>query len=280
MSDSVKLRLSTGQRLPDLRIVPSSQIFLHEDGDPGRVERLGVRLRGDGILRNPPIVAPMPAGGYVVLDGANRTSALDALGVRAIPVQVVPYDDEGVRLEVWRHFLIDAAGLAGRLEAAALAVRPVSASDAVATPGERGAACSLVTAGGTFDVLLEGGRPLAATLSRVVDAYRGAAKIYRVLTHDLSTLAREYGAGGTVVVFPPFTKADILQIAQAPAKLPTGITRHVISGRALRVNVPLETLRADGGIEEKNRWLGDLIRQKLLDNQIRYYPEASFLFDE
>jgi hypothetical protein len=90
----------------------------------------------------------------------------------------------------------------------------------------------------------------------------------------------DYGAVGELVVFPTFTKRDIVEVARAPVKLPTGITRHLIPGRALRLNVPLSVLTSPGDVAAKNRWLQEELHRKLLDHQIRYYPEATFLFDE
>ncbi|MBI2246871.1 MAG: hypothetical protein HYU65_02880 [Armatimonadetes bacterium] len=273
------LRLATGQLLPDLRIIAASEIAVHEDSDPVRVGRLVTRLREDGVLRNPPVAAPLPDGGYIVLDGANRTSALTALGISAIPLQVVDYGDHTVRLEVWRHFVVDAPDLLQRLSTAGLTLERVQERDADRILSTQALACYLVTDEGTVGIR-PGPGPLGATLARAVGVYRGAARIYRVQGTDRDELVREYGADGTLVVFPTFTKTDIVSIARAEVKLPTGITRHIISGRALRLNLPLSALAAPGEIVEKNRWLADLIRQKLLDNRIRYYPEATFLFDE
>jgi hypothetical protein len=83
-----------------------------------------------------------------------------------------------------------------------------------------------------------------------------------------------------VAVFPSLTKQDIVEIAGSEARLPTGITRHLIPGRALRVNVPLDVLSRDEDLAGKNRWLADLVRRRLLDHSVRYYPEGAFLFDE
>ena len=63
--------------------------------------------------------------------------------------------------------------------------------------------------------------------------------------------------------------------------MPTGITRHIIQGRALRVNLPLSLLMGAGRTtQQKNEWLEDWIKQKLACREIRYYQEATFLFDE
>jgi len=96
--------------LPDLRILPLDVLIPHEQTDPRRVDPLTLRLKGEAVLRNPPIVAPFDAQGapdersyFVVLDGANRTAAFRALGVPHILAQVVEYGQ--VQLHIWHHVL-------------------------------------------------------------------------------------------------------------------------------------------------------------------------------
>src|SRR3989442_13203852 len=100
------------QTLPELRFVAVDSLVPHEQHDPSRVERLVCRIREQGRLRNPPVVAPLPpaAGGsprHVVLDGANRSHALGAMGIPHVVVQVVAYADPPVRLSTWCHGLGD-----------------------------------------------------------------------------------------------------------------------------------------------------------------------------
>jgi hypothetical protein len=269
-----------GEALPDLRIVPREAVHLHEDADPARVERLAHRLRADGALRNPPAAAPLPGEGFVVLDGANRTSALARLGLRVLPLQVVEYDEPGVRLDVWRHLIVEPLDFAGLLRAKGLHPAEMSAAEAAGAVDGRTIAAYLLTGARALAVPLSPDRRLATILSQVVETYKGRARIYRVPTSDLEVLTDAYGTVAAVVVFPQLTKRDIMEIAGSPAKLPTGVTRHLIPGRALRVNVPLEVLERDEDLAAKNRWLAGLVRRRLLDHSVRHYPEGAFLFDE
>ncbi len=274
------VRLPAGTALPDLRIVAAGQVHLHEECDPARVARLVERLRSDGVLRNPPVAAPLPSDGFVVLDGANRTRALQELGVPAVALQVVDYQDPGVRLEVWHHLLVEAHDLPALLQGRGLPLRPVPAEDVDRWLQNRLAACCVLTRAGAYAVAVSPDRLLASLLAEVVRAYSGANRIYRVAHPDLDLLEREYGAAGAVVVFPRFTKDDILQIADAPVKLPTGITRHLIPGRALRLNLPLSVLTDSPDLEAANRWLAGELHRRLLEHRVRYYPEPVFLLDE
>jgi hypothetical protein len=84
-----------------------------------------------------------------------------------------------------------------------------------------------------------------------------------------------------VVVFPHFEPPEIQELATSGARLPAGITRHLIRWRALRINVPLERLAdVELSLEEKNRWLEAWLREKVGDRQVRFYEEPTVLFDE
>jgi len=269
-----------GRVLPDLRVVPRATVHLHEDADPLRVARLAERLRRDGVLRNPPIAAARPGEGFVVLDGANRMSALAHLDLPAVPLQVVDYDDPAVHLEVWRHLIVEPIDLPGALRAAGVLLEASTRDAAAAALRAREIACYVLTNSHAFIVPLSPDHRVADTLSRVVASYKGVTRIYRVPTEDFDALVRGYGEISAVVVFPHLEKQDILAIAGSPVKLPTGITRHLIPGRALRVNVPLEILAGSEEISRKHQRLQDLIRARLLESSVRYYPEGAFLFDE
>ena len=82
------------------------------------------------------------------------------------------------------------------------------------------------------------------------------------------------------MVFPTYRPDDILAMVGLNAMLPSGITRHLIPLRALRVNTELDLLWSDTLRSEKNRWLADWTRHKLQERQIRFYEEPTVLYDE
>ncbi len=272
-----------GADLPDLRIVDRASLALHEEADERRVEALTRHMTTDGVLRNPPIVAPMSAGRFVVLDGANRTMALHQLEVRDVLVQVVDYDD--VTLTTWHHLVVGIAPdvLGGALGAIpGLHVGPSSLAAARSDLLARRTIAYVVTPGGDVHGLV-GGREVGRNtflLRQVVASYRGIGRIHRVQSDDVVQLRALYGEVGLVVVFPSYGPGDILAMAEQAAKLPSGITRHVIARRALRLNVGLDVLRADMDRVAKNRWLGEWLRGRLQSGRVRYYQEPTILFDE
>ena len=90
--------------LPHLHIVAIEDVILHEDPDIERVARLVERLSADGILKNPPVVASTNGNGKrIVLDGANRLTALMKLGLSHVLVQDIKLDDEDLTIDCWHH---------------------------------------------------------------------------------------------------------------------------------------------------------------------------------
>jgi hypothetical protein len=285
--------------LPDLRLIPTESLVLHEFADEKRVARLEQRLRTDGYLKSPPIVAPIPGGDrFVVLDGANRTSALARIGCPHALVQVVDYGSEQVQLFTWHHlitgrppetFLQEIKSVEG------LVVETASLDEARAALNERWILAYVVSPQGdgagemvvyTLDGIpgTEHHTPENSTvlLNATVGTYKSDPKvaIHRVNSDDLAELMPYYDDVSGLVVFPSYSPDDILKLAQTGVKVPTGITRHIISPRALRVNVPIALLYSSDSLEVKNAWWHDQLKRKLASNEIRLYQESTYLFDE
>jgi len=269
--------------LPDLRVVSLESLVLHEEADARRVGLLQRRFVVEQIVKNPPVVAPMSAGRFVVLDGANRIAAMRALGLPDAVVQVVDYDT--VELTTWFHLVVGmspddflatvASASDGRLGA-------LSQSSARSDLEAGRIAVYLVDPGGGF-FGVQAPSDLAARvtlLKALVATYSGQCDIHRVQTDAMSTLRSLYTELAGLVVFPPYGPGDILTLAEHDVKLPTGITRHVIPRRALRLNTDIDFLWGDSPLAEKNRWLSEWTRHKLQSREIRYYEESTFLFDE
>jgi hypothetical protein len=268
-------------RFPDIRVVPIERCLLHEQTDDARVARLAARLKADGILRNPPVLGHQTGiDALIVLDGATRVTATRQLGLPYIVAQVVDYDDDSVQLLTWSHVL---SGLALDTLCAALADEPALAARSC-TPYEAENALAhretlAYLAGGdgrcfalghSADVITR-----AAALRRLFAGYAGRATITRVPPTDWAARLDEQN-DSVAVVYPTYTKRDIVALSQAGAVLPAGISRHVIPGRALRINVPID----DTPLEEKQAWLDSWLRERRAGHGARYYAEPTFLFDE
>ncbi|GAB4538069.1 MAG: hypothetical protein Kow0063_25520 [Anaerolineae bacterium] len=272
--------------IPTLLILPANALILHEDVDSRRVEPLVERLRIDGVLKNPPIAVSVetPTGHngprYVILDGANRTTALWKLEAPHHLVQVVDYHQ--VELDTWGHLV---TGITQEMFFEALArtgldLDLITRQDARERLARHEIVASIASPNGqVLAVPAHGSEP--EILHRLTSVYNGQATIHRVTTDDLAELLPYYQDVAALVRFPRYTRDEILYLASNGYKLPTGITRHVIPGRALRVNLPLSVLMdAQQTTRQKNEWLHTWISHKLARREIRYYQESTFLFDE
>ena len=271
---------------PVLRVVETARLALHEEPDFARVTRMTEALRRDGVLRNPPVVAPYGAEErLLVLDGANRVTALRQLGAPHIVAQVVNYSSPAVALSTWRHYVIEDGEppVRDRINDRG-AFRAAPVGDAVQAEEQlrEGAALAAVVDARGAVLVAPGGDPVGdvAMLRDLVALYRGAAHIYRVDGGTVETLNAEYGAG-TLIVFPPYGKDDILRMAACGERLPAGITRHLIPARVLHLNAPLALLlegREDAA--GKQRQLDAAVAQRWQHHRVRYYAEPTYLFDE
>ncbi len=273
--------------IPDLRIVPISALVPHEEHDAQRSEPLIQRIQETGIWLNPPVVAELDGRRYVILDGANRHYALSQLGYDHILVQVIDYESEAVRLETWHHVVgglswfeflrqireieeltLDSADLLSAR--AALARREVLAYTVLSDHRAYTLSANVHTMVAR-----------TAILQRVVDTYKERGVLNRINTDALSVAQRIYPSAVAIVVFPHYEPVEIIVAARDGVRLPPGISRHIIHGRALRINYPLEALRDNGeSLEEKNRRLKEWIQERMAQKRVRYYAESTYLFDE
>lgn len=228
---------------PNLLVIPARDAVLHEETDPARVGRLKRKIVRERILSEPPLVARMGGGKYVVLDGANRVTVLRQLGVPHLAVQVVNYRLPDVQLETWNHLVCDRRFR----RHFAQSVKRFTLADA--------------------DQMLP-----------FVNAYRGRYRFYRV-TGDEAVQLRQPGAT-CLVIFPKLRPADIIRFARANEPIPSGITRHLIAGRMLNANLPLAALRGRASLASKRRWLHQWLSSKLRERKIRYYAEPTFMVYE
>ncbi len=278
------MRYSTD--LPDLRMLPAEKLIPHEDCDPRRVERLSLRIKAEGMLKNPPIVAAIPdSDAYVVLDGANRALAFASMGIPHIVAQLVSYEGSGVELDTWYHVV---AGM--EIADFEEALTQVTGLHLLACSLEQAREALINHQAAAYIVSAQGVRMVSNTsnslrhdprlLNNLVSIYKGKANIYRA-SNDIWEKQQPYYPDITaLVIFPRLTPADIISAAQSGEKIPTGITRHIIPHRALNINIPLDVMQADWSQERKDAWLKEWLMERMAANAIRFYSESTFSFNE
>src|SRR6266849_4343040 len=91
---------------PTTRVTPSLRFAIvdlrrlrgNERISQSLLKHLLDQSRRDGVLKRPILVAD---GELVILDGHHRAEALRSLGCRRIPVYLVEYESDAVRLGTW-----------------------------------------------------------------------------------------------------------------------------------------------------------------------------------
>jgi hypothetical protein len=276
------------ENLPELAFLPLDKLVIHEWHDPQRTPPLMARLLASGVFRNPPIVAPLADGfdRYMVCDGANRVTALQALGYPHALVQIVAPGDGGLRLQNWNHVvwgLPSAELLAGLEQLDGLHLERTQGEERQPDLwGSCGLALVQLPAGEMYAVCSGSGQLLARVeqLNAVVNSYKERAQLDRTSAGVVESLRGIYADLCGLVVFPHFELDQVLGLAGAGYLLPAGITRFTVSPRALHLNYPLAELAADKPLRQKNTELQAFIQERIARKGVRYYAEATFLFDE
>jgi hypothetical protein len=263
---------------PDLRIVLTESLRPHEEHDSQRALPLVERLQSEAVVINPPVVSPIDASQFVILDGANRFYAFSHLNFPHILVQVAPYGGGHVELLTWRHLVCqwDTQTLLDHL-------RRLPDIEIVTGQDSQAIAHILLREGDVVALRapVTNTHERNATLRKVVSIYQQNAVLHRTALTEPEDIWVLHPDAVAMVVFPNYEPQDIIAAARYKAYLPPGISRHIIHGRALRVNYPLDALSdSNTRLAEKNRNLYVWMQEKLANRRLRYYAEATYQFDE
>jgi len=263
---------------PDLRIVLTDTLHPHEAHDSQRAMPLIQRLQHESVVINPPIVAPMSSSQFVILDGANRYYAFSNLKYPHILVQVAAYESGYVDLKTWRHIVCnwDADLLIEHLQ---------KLPNVQLLDGQHANAIAHILFKNRAVIALlspvENTHERNAALCAVVNVYQRNAILHRTALNEPDDIWPLHPDASAILAFPDYQPSDIMGAARHQAYLPPGVSRHIIYGRALRVNYSLDALRdTNTSLQEKNDALRKWIQQKLANRQVRYYAEATYQFDE
>lgn len=254
--------------MPELRVVPLKSIRRHEETDPLRAESLTRRFQTERAQANPMVCAEAPSGELVLLDGATRTEALRAAGLEHAVVQVV--EPSQVTLETWHHVV--------------QGCRPGELLDALRSREE----LILGEAGERPIVRFADGETLSVqgnkvspntTLSVLVNAYLGLWSVSRVADPGLDTVSWRFPDWSAVVEFPALSIDEVMKAALSEDLLPAGVTRFLVPGRALGLNIELSVLEK-GTLEEKQEAVDTLLKQRAQEGRIRSYEEPVIVLDD
>lgn len=272
----------TAAPTPDLRIISVDRMKPHEEHDSQRSLPLIERLKEAEFFLNPPIVAAIdPAKtdtDYVILDGANRHHCFTHLGWPHILVQVADYASPWLHLDVWNHVISK-----WQMATFLMQLRGIEALEVIDVPLDNPLARLAVPDGRifTFHTTTRGVHERNAVLREVVRLYQRQAVLNRTAQSDPAHVFPDYPEATGLMLFPPYRPQDIVEAAVEKAFLPPGISRHIIQGRAIRLNYPMAlVIDPSVDLEEKNTELRQWMMRRFANRQVRYYAEATYQFDE
>jgi hypothetical protein len=273
---------------PEIDVLSISELMLHENESVERTAKLQERIRADGFLRNPVIVAKVLHSSrlhYLLLDGIHRISALKNLGCRDVVAQLIDYSSEGVKVEVWHQLIrgVDPVNLSKSLKRVfgkTLTKKPEAEANELRNK-DLILMHLLLKNGQSY--IIERQSNLQSTTAKIrefVKILTSLGEVHRVHEDEAKSVLKSSSAATGILFIQPLSKQHIIEIALSETKLPAGITRHIIPCRALGIAVDLALLRAELSTVEKSKLIRLVVNQRIEDERVRFYAEPTFVFNE
>jgi hypothetical protein len=117
-------------------------------------------------------------------------------------------------------------------------------------------------------------------ITQLVKMYGQLARFDRTMIEDIRNLDGLYNQLAGLMIYPQFKIAEVISFCADDRLLPAGVTRFIVSPRALRVNYPLAYLAGDRPLEQKREQLKSFIQERLEKKGVRIYTETTVLYDE
>ncbi|SFS44547.1 ParB N-terminal domain-containing protein [Marininema halotolerans] len=226
-----------------LTLLPSEALLFHETYEQKRLNRVCQSMLEEGVIRNPALAMKLPSGKYLLLDGAHRVMAMKELGCKRLAVQVVR--DEWVRLSAWNHLVPKGEWWKSlccdpsiicvemRREGRLLAyVKDTEGREVFLYPRARDQ--RLITH--------------LTAWHRIVSQYQHECIVQRVADGD----ATRMGEGQILFSYPKYTLDELKWVVENGHLMPAGVTRTVVNGRLLNLNISLDLLQAES--VDQRRW--------------------------
>jgi L-serine kinase (ATP) / ParB family transcriptional regulator, heme-responsive regulator len=269
----------------NLNLFKIKDIKLHETTETNRLRNIFERISNSKHLMNPVIVGQYDDE-LILIDGANRLSTLKEIGCKLIIAQITDYRDRKIKLRNWNHFIYDI----GINEVKEFCDRNKFTYNETSYKEGKGFLknnhnCVLVSdiiSGKVLTIKLP--RKFDDNVKRLNDFTKFYFNVYNfdrseeeIIFKDLCKYSRRKGV---LVEFFKFRKEQIVKIAKSKAKLPAGISRHILDTRVLHVRYEISKLKDDKDIEVKREDLNKYLISKIDSNKVRQYRESVIVFDE
>lgn len=249
--------------LSALKVVPIEQIFLHEEYEVKRLKSICKKIKDEQKLKNPPIAFQISKDKYLILDGAHRTSSLQALNCKRMVVQVV--ESELISIDSWAHYIPNDRNFIAdfkkntNLYWSDVPIQEHNYLAIVTIDGNNHYVYSKLM--NQLDLF-----SMVETWKQIVNVYTDKYQFQRISNNELKE-------DGIVIRYPSLSLKQIAQVVDEGVLLPAGVTKFTINcGRFLNLNVPLSFIIREDYVEED--WQEML---KLWRESIRLYTDPIYL---
>ncbi len=273
---------------PKLRLrismVPINDLRVHELTVPSQVRAVRDSVQAESILHDPCIVDEYT---MLVLDGVHRVAALRELDCVRVPVCLVNYYEDSIRLGTWYRVISGEGAYGAAAHYIRSMGRPITLRDSKGITSLREVRLSLVDSNLSFIIPetqnLRDAYELLSKLENELER-RGFALSYHTESDALRKLERK--EAHAAITAPLLTKDDVLNFVRTNALPGHKITRHIIPARPLGVDVPLSKLRDSTlSLSDANEQLKDSLRKRALKLNPsgsvimgRRYEEETYVF--
>ena len=266
-----------------LKIVPINSLSLYEAYDPVRTKKLVKKIHKDKIFYNPIMAVRISNNNSkrLIIDGVNRYKALTKLGAKNVLIQEFDYsNDKLVNLKSNEHYLFEYSedDFYNNLAEYKINLLTTKKNKVELNKDLKdGIEIASIQIGGKKFTLQTHKSIIETTkiLNKFVDSYLGKIRIYRKSEYfDPSLMFK------IKIKFREYKKDEIVFLSRKKIYLNSGITRHCIYNSIIHFKIPLKVLMENNSQKENDRYMKNMIENKLINNCVRTYFDGVTICDE
>ncbi len=242
-------RISVEKRRVEPVLIDVNKLRAHEEIVPGRLRDLVEKIKREGVVDLPIIVAPIPGTDkYLIVDGHHRWAAVKELGYRKVPAIIIDYFDPSVKLKTWYPAIKGGIeDFVAEAKEAGLVIEECRVNDlgeaekladsgryAFVIIGRRGE-CYIVHGG------IEEQKKVSKILAKINLEDKADLYYYGVRKEALRDL--EKGEIDYLFLRKPPTKEEVMELARRNKVYSPKTTRHILPYQPEFTNTPLEELK-------------------------------------
>ncbi|NHZ71584.1 MAG: hypothetical protein GWP17_00650 [Aquificales bacterium] len=222
------------------------------------------------------------------LAGATRFTSFKRLGFEHMVFQVVDAGQSGPEsftLDTWYHAISSDQPFAVLLthlqQLDGIQFQKLPPGDIQTVFQDEAALCYFLDRNGRITLAKAApGAVHLEVMNNLVASYTDWDSVERTLLTDLPRLTEQFPQLTAVAIFPQFAPKTVFDVASKGGFVPAGLTRFVIPGRILRLNMKLDRLKENDTLAAKRAWFKKYLADRLASSRLRYYQEPVVLLDD